>query len=331
MKLDDIGFYTLSDERAKFVAKQLRSDNFNSFMSIPISRCEIIITNKCNFSCPYCRGIDCNEMKSGEFGKIIHTLGDIKNIRFSGGEPTMNPYINYMVAFARWRRINRVAVSTNGSADFQKYVDLVNLGANDFSISLDACCASDGDMMTGGVNGAWDKVVDNIKRLSAITYVTVGIVITEDNVEHVNDIVQFADTLGVSDIRVIPSAQYNVFLRALKSIDPKLYENRPILKYRVNNAIQGNHVRGLREKDTARCPLVLDDIAIKGDEHYPCIIYMREKGKPIGKLSDDAYKIRYDRLVWFNTHNTHEDPICKANCLDVCIDYNNICSRYISH
>ena len=45
-KLEEIGFYTLSDERAK---------NTSSFS--PLYRSEIIVTDICNFRCPYCRGV----------------------------------------------------------------------------------------------------------------------------------------------------------------------------------------------------------------------------------------------------------------------------------
>ena len=45
MKLEDIGFYTLSDERAK-----------NSSLASPLKRCEILLTDRCNLKCPYCQG-----------------------------------------------------------------------------------------------------------------------------------------------------------------------------------------------------------------------------------------------------------------------------------
>jgi len=54
--------------------------------------------------------------------------------------------------------------------------------------------------------------------------------------------------------------------------------------------------------------------------HYPCIIYLREWGDPIGELGAQT---RIDRLRWAQEHDTHEDPICRKNCLDVCVDYNN--------
>ena len=46
MKLEKIGFYTLSDKRAKSVT-----------IKSPIQRGELILTDKCNLKCPYCRGL----------------------------------------------------------------------------------------------------------------------------------------------------------------------------------------------------------------------------------------------------------------------------------
>ena len=323
MKLDDIGFYTLTDARAKNVAECYKD------MALPYSRCEIIITKQCNFACPYCRGIECTEMSLDTMKQTIDTLGGVKNIRFSGGEPTMNPHLLDAVKYASEKGVERIAISTNGSRSFMEYQKLINAGVNDFSISLDACCSSTGDMMAGNKAGAWNRVVDNIRKLSSITYVTVGVVITEENLNDVKSIINFADMLGVSDIRVIPSAQYNKFLDTLKLVSPRIYSSRPILKYRVGQAIAEKHVRGLTDNDVNRCPLVLDDIAIKGNDHYPCIIYMRENGAPIGKITDGADKIREDRIAWFQTHDTKCDGICNKNCLDVCVEYNNTCASYI--
>jgi len=83
-------------------------------------------------------------------------------------------------------------------------------------------------------------------------------------------------------------------------------------------------VRGLCGNDSDRCGLVLDDMAVMGDSHYPCIIYMREGGEPIGKVDGN---VRLDRERWSREHNTHQDPICSTNCLDVCADYNNTFRR----
>ena len=60
MRLEEIGFYTLSDERAKNVSSTSR-----------MQRTEMLVTGRCNFSCPYCRGFENINSPSpcGEIGR----------------------------------------------------------------------------------------------------------------------------------------------------------------------------------------------------------------------------------------------------------------------
>lgn len=44
--LNKIGFYSLSDDRVR-----------NTSETSQMKRCEMIITEYCNFKCPYCRGL----------------------------------------------------------------------------------------------------------------------------------------------------------------------------------------------------------------------------------------------------------------------------------
>lgn len=314
MKLEDIGFYTLSDERAQ-----------NASVTSPLRRCELILTSRCNFSCPYCRGIkegDKGDISMDEaFGTVSQwAFEGLDNIRFSGGEPTMWPWLVELVLHARESGIERIALSTNGSATIGTYMELYAAGVNDFSISLDSCCASTGSTMTGGLD-VFDVILSNIKVLSLFTYVTVGVVLTDENYNELNRVVKLASELGVADIRIIPAAQISKHLSGV-SIDESILSKHPILRYRYNNFVSGKNVRGLQESDNKQCPLVLDDMAVLNGKHYPCIIYLREQGASIGKMGDMS-RVRQERENWANTHNCFEDPICRNNCLDVCVDYNN--------
>ena len=319
-ELKNIGFYTLSNDRAN-----------NSSEFSQMKRCEMIITECCNFRCSYCRGLKDiiygnRRLKQLSFDEVCRNVDywcegqPLENIRYSGGEPTLHKNICEIIDYTKSKGVNRIAISTNGSNNIGLYRELIELGVNDISISLDACCAEDGDKMSGGIKGSWDIVVNNIRELSKLTYVTVGIVLTPDNVQATVDTVYFADSLGVADIRVIPSAQWNGKLEALGKLDSDILEHHPILKYRVKNFMNGLHVRGIKENDSTHCGLVLDDSVIAGDYHFPCIIYMREQGNPIGKVGPD---MRRKRKLWMMNHDTHRDSICKKNCLDVCISYNN--------
>lgn len=311
-ELASIGFYTLEDSRAATVNN-----------TSPLWRCELLLTARCNFRCPYCRGTDPSANITFDYAKYIVDLWDaegLKNIRFSGGEPTCVPWLSELISYTKDKtNIKRIALSTNGSRSEQYYSDLLERGVNDFSISLDACCSSFGEKMSG-VKGAWETVVKNIEYLSRKTYVTVGCVFDETNVEQSLETILLAHNLGVSDIRIISAAQFNKALGFVKKIPNSVLDAHPILKYRVINFLNGRNVRGICKEDNHRCPLVLDDMAIKGQYHYPCIIKMREGCLPIGKVTKN---MREERLLYFKSHNTFKDIICRQNCLDVCIDYNN--------
>jgi molybdenum cofactor biosynthesis enzyme MoaA len=328
-KLENIGFYTLEDERAKNVS-----------VTTDLWRCELILTDLCNFKCPYCRGIEkenCGSIswEQAKFVVDMWSANNLHNVRFSGGEPTLwvdrkaGKTLVDLIKYTKEKGIQRIALSTNGSIPTKKYLELYEAGVNDFSISLDACCAEIGDKMAGGIKGSWEKVVENIKTLSALTYVTVGVVFTESNVQEFKDLIAFAsDELKVSDIRILSSAQWNEKFKNIE-IEQKYLDRHPILSYRINHFKNGIHVRGLEEKDNNKCPLMLDDMAILNGKHFPCIIFLREQGKEIGQIDyslspeEAITKIRKEREEWVNNNDTHCNEICKKNCLDVCIDYNN--------
>ena len=140
MKLENIGFYTLEDERAK-----------NSSKESPLWRNELIITARCNFNCPYCRGTDIDgkngDMDLSEIKKVIDmwAKNNVQNVRFSGGEPTIHKDIKEIIRYTKevCTEIKHIAVSTNGYSKLALYKELIELGVNDYSISLDACCSSD--------------------------------------------------------------------------------------------------------------------------------------------------------------------------------------------
>lgn len=311
--LDEIGFYTLTESRASQAASPKR-----------LHRCEMIVTPRCNFKCPYCRGVDL--AKDSVFDDAIFTLrmwaaNGLRAVRFSGGEPTLYKRLPELCEMAKMLGVERIAVSSNGSAKREVYDALLSSGVNDFSISLDACCSASGEKMAG-VPGMWEKVCQSIEYLSGKTYVTVGLVVTPDNLSEIRDTVLLAHRLGVADIRVIPAAQY------AKALDLNLPEEviraHPVLAYRAKNFSNGSPVRGI-ECGQRKCWLVRDDMAVMGGNHYPCIIYMRERGNPIGKVGPDMLD---ERTKWSDEHDCTKDPICKWNCLDVCVQYNRRAQFY---
>ena len=104
-ELKNIGFYTLYDERAKNVSPTSQ-----------MKRAELIILEKCNFKCPYCRGLKDEiygdrKIKQLSFEEICRNIDywcenePLENIRFSGGEPTLHPNIVEIVDYAKSKGI----------------------------------------------------------------------------------------------------------------------------------------------------------------------------------------------------------------------------------
>ena len=312
MKLEEIGFYTLSDERARTASP-----------TSPMYRCEMILTTACNYACLYCRALRPDCRGTMPLDRALYVLDQwidqgLKNVRFSGGEPTLYPHLLTLVEHCKKRGVERIAISSNGSAKTEVYAKLVDAGVNDFSISLDACCASTAKKMSGGLD-VLDSVTTNIKYLSKRTYVTVGVVLTSENYMEMNDVIRFADSLGVADVRIISAAQENFLLDGVLAIEPELLDKHPILRYRANNIRNGIGVRGLTDDDCGTCYLMQDDSVVAGEYHFPCIIYLREGGEPVGKIGPN---MRQERVAWLKNHDVRKDPICGCNCLDVCVNYN---------
>jgi hypothetical protein len=135
--------------------------------------------------------------------------------------------------------------------------------------------------------------------------------------------VKFAHGLGVADIRIIPAAQSGNMIAGVEAIPQDILDAHPILKYRVENIRAGRPVRGIEPYDCHRCYMAIDDSVVSGYYHFPCVIYMREQGEPIGRIGPN---MRAERIAWSKQHDTHTDPICQKNCLDVCVEHNNRCA-----
>lgn len=319
MKLEEIGFYTLSNERA-----------INSSIDTSLKRCELILTSTCNFNCTYCMPLIPEIRGTMSFDKATSIVNrwidnNLESIRFSGGEPTLYKGLDELVSICKnIGKMKNIAISTNGSANLEYYKYLYACGVTDFSISLDSACCSVGDKMAGKT-GSWEKVVSNIREISKFCYVTVGMVFTEQNIDDAINSILFAHSLGVSDIRIISAAQYNKGIANLTSLHKDILDAHPILNYRVQNYLNGRNVRGMNETDCNKCKLVLDDMIVAGNYHFPCVIYMRQQGKPIGTIDNKTIKeIRQERKEWFENTDTHKEEICKRTCLDVCVHFNNI-------
>jgi MoaA/NifB/PqqE/SkfB family radical SAM enzyme len=308
MKLQDIGFLEVIDDR------------ITNFSPGKISYCEWFITANCNFSCPYCNHLKDQKAVDPSWQNVIEIISTLsgvgcKYIHLTGGEPTTRQDLFDIIKEIKSHNI-RVGISTNGSKPIEYYYKLVTAGVELFSISLDIHRRELNHKFTL-VHNVFDLVVNNIRELSKLVYVNVGTVFTEENIEYYNDIIKFISDLGVSDIKIGTDTKYNKLHHF--DIPEEILIKHPVLRFRTNNFNMGRNMRGSELGNSRKCYLVLDDVTIAGGECYPCAVYVRENGNPIGPFDKDNETYRRS---WFESHDSYTDPICRKFCMDFKCKFN---------
>jgi MoaA/NifB/PqqE/SkfB family radical SAM enzyme len=271
---------------------------------------EVAITGSCNFNCKYCNRFSSN-LNISSFNSWLNSQPQLHHIQITGGEPTIHPQFNQIINSCK-PKTKILGLSTNGSWPINDYL---NLPVDMFSISFD-----DYDLNILKSRGYKnpEHILNVIKSLAQSKYVNVGLVVDELNVDRIENIIDFLLNLNISDIKLsISTKSPNII-----PIFTKSYDQYPILNYRVNNFNNKKPMRGYPAK---YCHITKNDVTIVGENHYPCLVYFREKGQPIGNISDpNMMKQRED---WSNNHNCHLDPICSKFCMDFKCDFNHAKNR----
>lgn len=312
-----LNWRTLSDERAANVRPWQE-----------IRRAAVILTGACNFACPYCQTLGGDKAptidKDFAFALIESMLKyGLRELRLSGGEPTLIPWLPDLVEFAVSKGI-RVAVSTNGYAPERIYSGLVAAGVTEFSISLDSVDPAEADRLSGGHKNVLVRVLGNIQAitdLGAEVYIGMTCCSASRTPQQMQETVEKVAELGVTDIKIMSPAQEGEILDTTW-LSEEMAAKFPFLAWRSQNFKCGRDVRGLQPTDSHKCPLVLDDVTIAGEKHYPCNVYLREGGEAIGEIQG-SYEMLAERAAWNETHDTHKDPICSTMCMDLLRTYNN--------
>ncbi|MGL5331133.1 MAG: radical SAM protein, partial [Peptostreptococcaceae bacterium] len=114
-----------------------------------INYLRISLTDKCNLKCIYCMPADenfedeyiNNELSTEDYKFIIKSMANvgITKLRFTGGEPTLHPGLNELIAFAKNEcGIDDIAITTNGRNFTKMIPTLKGNGLSKVNISLDS-------------------------------------------------------------------------------------------------------------------------------------------------------------------------------------------------
>ncbi len=338
--LDSAGVHSLSSTRARSAAGIFKNmtDLYNLTM---YGRGVVFLTSACNLNCNYCKKHDYprEDVDSDVMKRVINTWSrrNLKVIHFTGGEPTFRPELLEALVSEADKRGLISSLSTNGTGSKDLYSRLVDRGAKWFYISIDSFESEEADMMAG-VKGTFEKATSAIKHLARLRdegkdiYLTLNISLNEKNYASMIDAARFAMQLAPDDFKFIPVTGFQPeddldYLERTSEIVPK--EKFPFFHYRLKNFYSP---RGLDESCAKRCYIPLDERVFDTCHYYPCSIYLREGGEPIGNHLEDSISVEnYNIVSFILNHNPLKDPICRNNCCDITREYNMDVERRIEN
>ena len=175
-----------------------------------IVRLNIQLTKKCNQRCRSCNSyeLDCSdEISLEDFQKAIKeaaSLFDLKNIAFTGGEPTLYPSFTDIAAYAR-KFSEKVSITTNGyyCTSRERVQKLIDSGVNRFSFSYHGVGIHDNFTRVPGCENRLRKAIDFIveeRKNDPDLYIKVGTLYTGNNLNvggGVSEILSYVESKGI--------------------------------------------------------------------------------------------------------------------------------------
>ena len=172
-------------------------------------RVDIKIGFNCNNLCQFCvQGDKRYKFKSRTLKQIKKSLDEakkqgIKGVVFTGGEPTIHPYIIEAISYAKNLGFESIQIQSNGRmlAYFDFCQKLIAAGANEFSPALHGSTPEIHDELTNS-SGSWQQVVKGIKNLKELgQYILTNTVITSKNYKDLPDLADLFVKLGVNQFQ----------------------------------------------------------------------------------------------------------------------------------
>jgi MoaA/NifB/PqqE/SkfB family radical SAM enzyme len=312
-----------------------------------IHRVTLFTTFRCNLSCPYCHTIQ-NRPRPGSPGDPVeYTLplfkrlmdrmetGTIDHIHFTGGEATLVRDLPEMMGEATDRGIIS-SLTTNGTARPDVYRELVRRGLREVRISCDTHVPERFDAEVGR-RGAYERVLAAIRALTRLrdegdlpVHIILNMCVSGENREDLVGQVKQSVALNPDDVKLIPLSQESKELgyfpsrqRIVEDLEDFLAElpphRFPLLRRKLNTVF-ARHTWGLddlaSERLMAHCFVPLSERTVDAAAYYPCPVYVREGGAPLGRLTESFSEQQEKTLAFVRGESCREDPICRTNCIN---------------
>ena len=321
-------------------------------------RITAIITHRCNLRCVYCNGPHLtlnhgdterkktmlkSDMTLAQFAALLteaQQQAPIKHIHFTGGEPTLNADLPAMIALAGRHKI-LTSITTNGTADLRLYNELVESGLTEVRVSLDSSNPGNFDEIVG-VKDTFDKVIRTLIGLAWLRdgrkkdlFIVINACVGQMNLAQIEKIVRFLIGLNPNDVKLLVIAEdKNFILRArneetlarLRGELQKYPEDQFILLRTKLENLFNPIATGLVDKHTQQtmkhCFVPMTERTVDSRHYFPCSIYVRYYGEPIGPLTDSFAQQQKQIMEFVRRHDCRQDPICREHCTNCCKVFN---------
>jgi pyruvate-formate lyase-activating enzyme len=317
--------------------------------TVPLHRITVFLTYRCNLDCPHCKTIARSraELEArpekrlsydlAAFERLLdtHAGTPLRLVQFTGGEASLVRGLPAMLRSARARGVERTSLTSNGTQPAVRYLELVEAGLDELKISVDAADPAEGEALTGR-KGAWEAAISTLDALSAARargsrfFLGINTVVNRRNRTRLPELVRFFLRFRPDDLKLITEVdsrgslgdfpEVGAVRAGLEEICAGLPEDAfPLLKLKVRTvfapAAIGLESERAPEGRGWRCLIPLTERTVDARSYYPCSVYVREGGAPLGPLSDPPALQREKTARFVREGDCLADPICRRYCL----------------
>jgi pyruvate-formate lyase-activating enzyme len=315
----------------------------------PLHRVTVFLTYRCNLSCRYCKTVargpadllarpeKRESYDLAAFARLLdaHRGTPVRHVHFTGGEASLVQGLPAMIRAARARGVERLSLTTNGTLPPRRYLDLVDAGLDELRLSLDVADARGGDELAGQP-GAWAAAVRTLAALGAARaqgapfFLVVNTVAQRASWRRLAETVRFLLRFSPDDVKLITEVDHRVGLGTSLDAPEVLAELEvlvsalppgalPLLRRKLATVFAPDAI-GLESLRAPagrawRCHVPLTERTVDARFYYPCSVYVREGGPPLGPVGDPAHVQRQRSAAFVRDADCLSDPICRRYCL----------------
>jgi len=234
------------------------------------------VTRKCNLSCIHCFNTDKyrsdlgarrRDLTTRQAIEAIDKIADIgfKHLHLLGGEPLVRPDLIKLIAHARSKGL-RVTINSNGTLlNESKANQLIDVGVEQFTVSLDGATPEVNDLIRG--KGSFARATSNLKMLVDLVHrknspmqTAIAFTLTKLNLHQLEQMLSLCSEIGVTGID---------FMELY--ISGEAYKNQPLLEYSIGEGIDS--LERLAGEYITRYP----NLSVQFDSYTSLVFYLNRK------------------------------------------------------